>query len=203
MQADQIIVLLTIAASASFTPGPNNALLAASGAIHGFRATFPHIAGITVGFPLMITFVGLFLGEIFQQSGELQVFVQVVGVAILLWMAWKTASAGPAGKAQGRKPFTFWQSAAFQWINPKGWTFAIGVTSQFVDPMAPFLTAAICGTAFMFVGLGSAFSWVFAGKAMTRLLTTNTRWRAFNVTMGLLIAFSVLLLFVGGDTLNT
>ena len=199
MQADQIILLLTIAVSASFTPGPNNALLAASGAVHGFMATMPHIAGIAISFPFMIAIIGLFLGEIFQQSQSLQISVQVVGIAILLWMAWKTATAGPAGRAQARKPFTFWQSAAFQWINPKGWTFAIGVTSQFVDPKAPALTAAICGGAFMIVGLGSAFTWTFAGKAVTRFLTTNLRWRVFNVVMGFLIAMSVLMLFASGS----
>ena len=127
------------------------------------RATVPHILGIGIGFPFMIFMVGLFLGEVFQQSAQLQLGVQIIGVVILLWMAWRTATAGGAGTADARQPFTFWQSAAFQWVNPKGWTFAIGVTAQFVAPDRPWVTALICGGAFMAVGFGSAFVWAFAG----------------------------------------
>ena len=197
MEVDQIILLMTIAGSAAFTPGPNNALLASFGASHGFRSTLPHILGICIGFPIMIFAVGFLLGEVFQQSRLLQITVQSIGIFVLLWMAWKTASAGSAKKAEGRKPFTFLQSFGFQWINPKGWTFAIGVTSQFVDPEAPLLTAALCGGAFVVVGFGSAFTWAFAGQSMNRHLTTEARWRAFNIAMGALIAFSALMLFVG------
>ena len=196
MDPNQLILLLTIAASASFTPGPNNALLASFGASHGFRATVPHILGIGIGFPFMIFMVGLFLGEVFQQSAQLQLGVQIIGVVILLWMAWRTATAGGAGTADARQPFTFWQSAAFQWVNPKGWTFAIGVAAQFVAPDRPWVTALICGGAFMAVGFGSAFVWAFAGQAMTRFLTSEARRRAFNITMGALIALSVVMLFV-------
>ena len=106
-------------------------------------------------------------------------------------MAWKTANAGAPGQGTARKPFTFWQSAGFQWINPKGWTFAVGVTSQFVDPANPVLTAMLCGGAFAVMGLGSSIVWAMAGQAMTRFLTTEARWRVFNITMGALIALSV------------
>lgn len=198
MPIDQIILLLTIAGSAAFTPGPNNALLAASGASHGMRATLPHIAGIMIGFPFMIFLVGFFLGEIFQRSTSLQLVVQSIGIIVLFWMAWRTARSGPGGKASSAKPFTFLQSMAFQWINPKGWTFAIGVTSQFVDPENPVVTAMFCAGAFVVMGFGSAFVWAWFGQSMTRILTTELRWRIFNITMGGLIAFSALMLFVGG-----
>ena len=196
MPIDQIILLLTIAGAGAFTPGPNNALLASFAASHGFRSTLPHILGIGIGFPFMIFAVGFFLGEIFQESRSLQIGVQTLGVIILLWMAWKTATAGPAGTSNARKPFTFWQSAGFQWINPKGWTFAVGVTSQFVDPANPAVTALICGSAFVVMGFGSGVTWAWFGQAMTRFLTTDARWRVFNITMGGLIALSVVGLLI-------
>ena len=34
------------------------------------------------------------------------------------------APPGDGERAQG-KPFTFWQAAAFQWVNPKAWTMAL------------------------------------------------------------------------------
>ena len=35
---------------AAITPGPNNIMLAASGANYGFRRTLPHIIGVCFGF---------------------------------------------------------------------------------------------------------------------------------------------------------
>src|SRR6478672_4966767 len=37
----------------TFTPGPNTMMLLASGVNFGFRATVPHMTGITLGFGLM------------------------------------------------------------------------------------------------------------------------------------------------------
>lgn len=197
MSIETLIALFTIAASAAFTPGPNNALVASSAAIHGLRPTVPHILGITLGFPFMIFCVGLFLGEVFQQSAALRQTLRWLGVALLLWLAWRTATAGSTKTSQSRRPFTFLEAAGFQWVNPKGWTFAIAVTAQFVTVEAPIRTALICAAAFTIAGFGSASSWAIAGQAMTRWLNTPVRMRAFNVAMALLIASSVLLLFLG------
>ena len=49
----------------SITPGPNNAMLLASGVNYGFRRTLPHIAGIILGCLLMLVLVGFGLGQVF------------------------------------------------------------------------------------------------------------------------------------------
>ena len=68
MKFEYFIALCILSFTAAFTPGPNNALVAASGANFGFRRTFPHVLGISLGFPVMIFIVGLFLGQLFQSS---------------------------------------------------------------------------------------------------------------------------------------
>ena len=45
----QLVALLGFAFVSSFTPGPNNILLWASGATFGFRRTVPHVAGTALG----------------------------------------------------------------------------------------------------------------------------------------------------------
>lgn len=42
MPAESLIALIGILTAAIWTPGPNNAMLAASGATFGFRRTLPH-----------------------------------------------------------------------------------------------------------------------------------------------------------------
>src|SRR5215212_1641242 len=54
------------AVSMSATPGPNNAMVTASGATWGFRRTLPHMLGISVGFPGMLLAVALGAGEVLR-----------------------------------------------------------------------------------------------------------------------------------------
>ena len=85
MPTETRIALFTIAATAAFTPGPNNALVASSGANYGVMRTMPHIMGIVIGFPVMIFLIGLFLGEIFQQSPVLRETLRYLGAGALSW----------------------------------------------------------------------------------------------------------------------
>lgn len=43
----------------SITPGPNNVMLTASGAAFGYRATLPHLLGISFGHAFQTALVGL------------------------------------------------------------------------------------------------------------------------------------------------
>jgi threonine/homoserine/homoserine lactone efflux protein len=52
------------AVSMSATPGPNNAMLASSGSLWGFRRTIPHMLGVSVGFPVMLIVVAGGLGGV-------------------------------------------------------------------------------------------------------------------------------------------
>ena len=47
------------------TPGPNNAMLTASGMKFGFVKTLPHLIGIPTGHIIQISLVGLGLGYLF------------------------------------------------------------------------------------------------------------------------------------------
>lgn len=199
MTPDLILKLTVLAAVGAFTPGPNNALVASSGASFGLRRSVPHILGIALGFPLMVLLVGLFLAQAFQQSALLRDGVRLVGAGLLLWMAAKLwiAAGRHGGTGRAARPFTFVEAAGFQWINPKAWSFAIAVTAQFVTGPEPFLAALTVAGVFFAVGLASASTWAAAGRAMTRLLDTPERLRGFNRAMAALIAVSVGALFLG------
>lgn len=47
----------------SITPGPNNTMLMASGANFGFRASIPHLLGVSGGFFILVVAVGLGLED--------------------------------------------------------------------------------------------------------------------------------------------
>ena len=54
------------------TPGPNNAMVLASGLKFGFIKTIPHISGITFGHITQLILVCLGLGKIFQIFPQIQ-----------------------------------------------------------------------------------------------------------------------------------
>ena len=49
----------------SITPGPNNLMLMASGANFGLKRTLPHMAGVSLGFGLMVLLLGLGMAGLF------------------------------------------------------------------------------------------------------------------------------------------
>jgi len=197
MPFDQLTALLVLAVTAAFTPGPNNALVASSGAHFGYRRTLPHVLGIALGFGLMVLCIALFLGELFQRSALLRETLRWAGAALLLYVAYKIATAGGLSGDKGRpRPFTFLEAAGFQWINPKAWAMAIAVSTQFVTPVQPVLTAIIIAGIFCIAGIASASTWTVLGVGLGRFLSTERRLRVFNLTMGLLIAACVILLFL-------
>lgn len=198
MTQDTLLALTVLALAMVWTPGPNNALVAASGANFGFRRSLPHVLGIAFGFALMIFVVGFFLGELFQASALLREGLRWGGAALLLWLAWKVATSGGISFGRGEpRPFTLVEAMAFQWINPKAWAMAIAISGQFILAEAPLVSAAIVGTVFVLAGLTSASGWAWAGQALSRWLATPARLRLFNVAMAGLIVASVGLILVG------
>ena len=55
----------------SMTPGPNNLLLAASGANFGFSKTLPHMFGVILGFAMMVIASGFGLEAIVNGFPEI------------------------------------------------------------------------------------------------------------------------------------
>ena len=197
MPLEMFLNLIALAVAAAWTPGPNNALVATSGALFGMRRTWPHVLGIALGYALMVFIVGLGLGELFRQSALLREALRWAGAALLLWVAWKVATSGGLSLARSEpRPFTFWEAAGFQWLNPKGWAMAIAVTAQYITADRPFQSASIVAAVFIAAGIGSASTWALAGRQITRRLS-EPGMRRFNLAMGALIAACVLFLFTG------
>ncbi len=97
MEAAWLASATGFAFAMSATPGPNNAMVAASAANFGLRRTWPHMLGIAIGFPAMLVLTALGVGGLLQDSPGLQRALRWVGAAWLLWLAWRIAVAAPAG----------------------------------------------------------------------------------------------------------
>ena len=185
---------LPFAVVAAFTPGPNNLLLAASGANFGIRRTVPHLLGVMCGFPLLVLAVGLGLGSVFQRHPDIHTVLKFGGAVFLTYLAWRIATAGPGttDTTPGR-PLTFLEAVLFQWVNPKAWIFAVTAIATYttVGGRASVEIAVILAICVV-VTVGSTIAWTGFGVGLSRFLQESPRaLRAFNVGMALLLVLSI------------
>jgi threonine/homoserine/homoserine lactone efflux protein len=185
--------LFTFAFISAFTPGPNNAILMATGINHGFRAALPMIFGVGLGFPFLILCVGLGLGRIFDVYPVLLTAIKIMGTIYMLWLAWKIATSKPSENesVDENKPLNFLQSAGFQWVNPKAWLMGAYSLSAFTLPGA-FQTglAAVVGT-YVFMGFTSAISWAAFGAALKQVMNDPRWYRMINFGLALALVASI------------
>lgn len=192
MSFDQLLALSAFALVSSITPGPNNLMLMASGANFGFRRTVPHMLGIGIGFGVMIVLVGLGLVRVFDAFPVAHVILTVIGVAYLLWLAWKIAHAvAPDAARAGARPFTFLQAALFQWVNPKAWQMALTAITLYA-PDRSMVAILWVGLVFALINLPSVSTWTVMGQQMGRILSSPARLRAFNWSMATLLVASLI-----------
>jgi threonine/homoserine/homoserine lactone efflux protein len=193
-----IMTSLPFLASMGFTPGPNNILVASSGVNFGFRATVPHILGITIGYPLMLLLVGIGLAKIFIEIPQIHTVLKYLCIAYMLYLAWRIASAPIADDETRRtaKPLTFLQAAAFQWVNGKGWVVALSAVTTYtvVNSTLAMQVVALAGLA-LGVTLASVSTWTWFGAFLRRYLHTDRRRRLFNYTMAALLIASIIPVF--------
>jgi threonine/homoserine/homoserine lactone efflux protein len=186
----------------SATPGPNNAMVTASGATWGFRRTLPHMLGIAIGFPAMVLAVALGAGQVLRANPWAQEALRWVGAAYMLWLAWKIARAQPAPQQETRpapsgRPLNVLQAALFQWINPKAWVAAVGAVVTYTSGSGAALTAqaAVLAAMFLVVSVPVTGFWTLVGVGAARFLRSGRALRRFNLVMAALLAASLLPLF--------
>lgn len=188
-----LLPLAGFAVAMYITPGPNNAMLASSGANFGLRASVPHMLGIAVGFALMLVLVSAGLGSVVFTWPALLPVMRWTGAAWMLWIAWKIATAAPPGEGGRRAVLGFFGAASFQWINPKAWLIAVGVASEFTRPDAPLAQQLVrIAIVFLAVSIPCMLPWVLLGHGARRLLHSPARLRRFNIAMALLLVLSLI-----------
>ncbi|GAB57143.1 LysE family translocator [Rheinheimera nanhaiensis] len=185
--------LVFFAFATSITPGPNNIMIMSSGLNYGVQKSLAHLAGIQLGFLLMLLAVGLGAGLLLQQPLWHQL-IKVIGSVYLLYLAWKIAAAEPEQIETGSsKPLSFTQAVLFQWVNAKAWVMITGAIAAFTSLQGVYWQQlGLIALVFLLVGLPCTGSWLLFGAALKRLLTVPQQRRWFNRAMGTLLAVSVL-----------
>jgi threonine/homoserine/homoserine lactone efflux protein len=193
MPLDAIVALAVFTFATAFTPGPNNIMVTASGVNFGFVRTIPHMAGITIGFMVLLVACATGLGLVFTAVPALQLALKIVGSLYMLWLAWKVANARPVSDEVDdlARPLTFLQAAAFQWVNPKAVVIGLSAISLYVRPGHRVPDVLVVVLIFAFFTALTVATWTGFGVALRSVLRDPRRARIFNIVMAVLLVASI------------
>jgi threonine/homoserine/homoserine lactone efflux protein len=156
------------------TPGPNNAMLTASGMKFGYLKTLPHLIGIPLGHTIQISLTCLGLGSIFLKYPQIQFYMKIMCALYMLYLSWKMIGSFSINDKSSGRPLKFYEASLFQFINPKAWSIAIAVASGFFPTKENLLTGVI------FVSFTAAIIcfptislWALFGNSLRKFVTNN------------------------------
>ena len=183
----ELTALLLFATAMSFTPGPNTTLAAALAANGGM----PFVLGVPVGWGLLLLACAAGVGGMLQAAPALRGTLKWLGLAYLLWLAWKLARVDRLAQADpARFQVGFFKGVALQFVNIKAWMNALLISAGWItvaDPMGPRLAVVL--PLMMAYGLASNFTYALVGSSLRGWLQRGRRLQVFNRTLaGVLVA---------------
>ena len=172
------------------TPGPNNAMVLASGLKFGFLKSIPHMIGITVGHVTQLILVCLGLGKIFQVFPELQNILKIICAIYLIYLGYKIIGSFSKIKDDDSRPLKFYEAALFQIVNPKAWTISSMAASGFLSKDGNLLISILFVASVALVICPISISpWAAFGSSIKNLVKSNK----IKVIMEFFLAFLLLI----------
>ena len=179
------------------TPGPNNAMLTASGIKFGFKKTLPHLLGIPFGHVIQITLVCFGLGALFQKYPIIQFYLKWICFFYLLFLGWKILGSLSNDEKKTGRPLRFYEAALFQFINPKAWIVAITAATAFFPNEENFIlaTSFVAITA-PFVCFPSICIWAAFGASIKSIIKNTKIKKIIEYLLALLLLFTAIIIII-------
>ena len=179
------------------TPGPNNAMVLASGLKFGFAKTIPHMSGITIGHILQLILVCLGLGKIFQIFPEIQNVLKIICAAYLLYLGYKIIGSFSEIKEDDSRPLKFHEAALFQIVNPKAWTISSMAASGFLPKDGNLIYSILYISAIALIICPLSISpWAGFGSAIRNLVKNNKLKALIEYFLAFLLLITAILIVI-------
>lgn len=182
--------IILFAFASGITPGPNNTLLLHSGARHGYVRSLPHIFGIVGGMCPLFLLVGMGLGEFIAASPIASIYLHILSGLYIAYLSFRIANSPFPGHSNPRsdQPWSFFQAAGFQWMNPKVWMMATGVFGSGMGGGAGWPRILAVTAIFALVCFPTMSIWTAFGAKLRPLLLHRIHFRILHVGLGGLLA---------------
>lgn len=189
MSNTELSALLLLCTAASFTPGPNTTLSTALAANLGLRRALRFVVSVPVGWGLLFSLCAGGVGAMVLALPVLRLAVQALGVAYLLWLAFKLFKTNTLAQADtAQLNVTFWQGVMLQFLNIKAWMLALTVVAGWLAGRADLLNRfAVILPLMLLFGLCSNLTYALVGSLLRQWLAdpehAGRRLRWFNRSM--------------------
>ena len=191
-----LLTFCAVYALAVATPGPGIAAIIARSLAHGFRGAPAFVAGFLVGDLVWFAIAATGLAAVARTAEAVFVAIKWIGVAYLLYLAWKlwvapaerVAIANVEERGQhGWKAFV--ASLMLTLANPKAILFFLALLPTVVDlTTLSALTFVEVSAAILIVQPIVLFGYVFLAARARRLFTTPAAVRRLNRSSGVAMA---------------
>ncbi|MFL2889608.1 MAG: LysE family translocator [Pelagibacteraceae bacterium] len=180
-----------------FTPGPNNAMLTASGMKFGFIRTLPHAIGIPLGHILQIGLTCFGLANLFLIYPQIQFYMKILCFLYLLYLGWKMIGSFSLIQKETGRPLKLYEASLFQFVNPKAWSIAIAVASGFFPSEENifvgvfFVTITAAVICFPTISL-----WVLFGSGLRKFINNEKTKKIIEYLLALLLVLTGLFILI-------
>lgn len=199
MSSAELAALLAFCTAMSFSPGPNTTLATALAANHGLKRALRFCVAVPTGWSLLMLASGLGLGALVTGLPALRWSVELGGVAYMLWLAFKLASANQLTRIDSsRLDVSFSQGVGLQFLNIKAWLLALTLTAGWVlnaagQPAAnPGQRLGIICAVMLVFAFSSNFTYALAGSLLRDWLSRGRRLLWFNRALAVVLMITAM-----------
>ncbi len=194
MPLQEFTALLVLATAMSFTPGPNTTLSTALAANHGLRRSLRFVLAVPVGWVLLLALCALGVGALVTGIPALRWAIKGVGIAYLLWLAFKLSRSGQLAQAQqAQLQVGFGQGVLLQFVNIKAWLLALTIVAGWVAGQSDVTTRMLVVLPVMALyAFSSNLLYACIGAALRQWLAQGQRLLWFNRGMAALLVLTAI-----------
>ncbi|MGH6626385.1 MAG: LysE family translocator [Burkholderiaceae bacterium] len=192
MNWQEFTALLMLATAMSFSPGPNTTLSTALAANRGLPHAMRFVCAVPLGWSALLVLCATGLGALVLAAPLLRLAIKALGIAYLVWLAWKLSGSAQLGQADAaRLNVGFWQGTALQFVNIKAWLLALTIVAGWIagqDNAGQRL--AIVLPVMLAYAFASNLAYATAGALLRDWLAQGARLLWFNRAMAAVLALT-------------
>ncbi len=197
MNWQEFTALLVLATAMSFSPGPNTTLSTALAANGGLPRAMRFIVAVPVGWTLLLALCAAGVGALVTAAPMLRLAIKGLGIAYLLWLAFKLSNSGTLGSADGKQlDVGFGQGVMLQFLNIKAWLLALTLVAGWIagrpDALSRF---AIVAPVMLMYAFASNFAYALVGALLRQWLAHGKRLLWFNRAMAAVLVLTAFWMF--------
>lgn len=181
----------------SITPGPNNYLLFSYGKNYGFKDSSKLMAGIFLGFFVLLYASGYGIAEILTKNPTVGLALKIISSIWLFYLAIVLSKLSSDISVDSNSKIGFYQGFFMQFVNPKAWIMAITGASAFLphyDNM--HISVFVFAITFGIVGIPCMISWISFGDLISKLIKSEKANRILGLVLFALMIISIIMIWI-------